>query len=57
MFWADKWGTADGSHGLAGNPMSLMEGRIGQIRYLAALLMLKQMVMVVRIVVITLVKS
>ena len=32
VFCADKWG-GDGSDGLAGKPLSLMEGRIGQIRY------------------------
>ena len=59
LFCAGKWG-GDGSDGLAGKPLSLMEGRIGQIRYRAPFLMANQMVMVMvvrvmrRIVVITL---
>ena len=65
LFWAsDKWDTADGScHALAaGKPlMLLMEGRIGQIRYIPALLIVVQMVMramrMMRVVVITLVRS
>ena len=32
FFSAGNWDSADGSDALAGKPLSLMEGRIGQIR-------------------------